>query len=371
MSRTLTKLTTFTAVLCCAIPAWADNDTNDDDFYVGAALGIVDGSDTTASGTSGGTVKFDTATMGAFFVGKRFDANWRGEAEVARRNLNLSSVSNATASGDVQATSLMGNALYDVDMDGSLKPYIGAGVGFAKVQLNNTSPFGGSTINDSDTAPAFQAIAGAGYALNPTLDLFADYRYFTTADASYTTAAGASTSMDFSTHSVMAGLRFRFGEDNNHVSDGGQSDGGQSDNASQSMRAASTEPSTMVAKNDLAPQTSMPSRTLPETYMVHFVLNKADVSREGISVIERAAANAKSMNVTRLILTGHTDRAGDQAYNQGLSKRRAEAVKTAFVALGFNKDEITVKAKGETNLLVPTNDGKHEPKNRRVEIVLP
>ena len=87
--------------------------------------------------------------------------------------------------------------------------------------------------------------------------------------------------------------------------------------------------------------------------------------------MKKAAATARTMGVTRRSLTGHTDRSGDEAYNETLAKRRAEAVKAAFVARGFQPQEIAVKAKGETTLLVPTGDGKYEPKNRRVEIVLP
>jgi len=360
MARNILKSTLLATTFCVSIPAFAA-----DHLYGGAALGLIDGPDTTASGTSGGTVNFDTGGVAAVFIGKRLDQNWRGEAELARRGLDLSSVSGTTASGDAKATSLMGSAFYDLDVKAVVQPYIGAGVGFAKVEMDGASPFGGSTINDSDTIGAFQAIAGASYRLNDQIDLFADYRYFATADADFTTAAGTRTSMDLSTHSVMAGLRFEFGE-SRMSGNAGVTD------TSGSVTTAMAEPTQTDHTDQVAAQTSaMPSHTLPETYMVHFVLNKADVTSGGIAVIERAAANAKAHNITRLILTGHTDRAGDADYNLSLSKRRAEAVKTAFVALGFQDTEITVKAKGETTLLVPTGDGKHEPQNRRVEIVLP
>jgi len=360
MSRTLPAFV-FLAALSFATSAVAA-----DDLYAGAGLGLVKGPASNASEISGGTVKFDTGTMGVAFFGGRFQSNgihWRGEAEIARRALDLSSVSGTAAQGEALATSLMGNALVDLDRVGPVQPYIGAGVGLAKVELDGASPFGGSTINGSDTVGALQLLAGASYRLNEQVDLFTDYRYFTTRNADFTTAAGTATSLNVSTHSVLAGLRFNFGDQQL------QGDAALGRDM-QSLNTAAAAPSKPEAPQ-VEQLAALASRTLPDTYMVHFVLNKADVTREGFEVIERAAANARAKSITRLILTGHTDRSGDEAYNVDLSKRRAETVKAAFIALGFDGQEIAVKAKGETTLLVPTGDGKFEPKNRRVEIVLP
>lgn len=351
----------FTALgytLPALIPAMAHAD---DGYYAGAGLGLTKGTD---SSTTSGAVKFDTGVTGVFFMGKQLDENWRGEAEIARRSLDLSSVAGATASGDAKATSLMGNAIYDFNAQTSLTPYIGAGIGFAKVEMNNASPFGASSINDSDTVGAFQALAGASYALNAQVDLFTDYRYFTTADAGFTAAAGAASSMNLSTHNVMAGLRFTFGMGGQQAATGART--GMSGVSGDVNTAAASQADARTTQS-----TVMPTHTLPKIYTVHFVLNKADVTAQDIATIEEAASNAKAMDVTRLVLTGHTDRSGDAAYNLALSKKRAEAVKMAFVALGFDEAEITVKAKGETSLLVPTADDKFEPRNRRVEIVLP
>jgi len=369
MPRFLPTFAVLTALnaMSISLPAIAA-----DDLYAGAALGLVKGLNSTASGTSGGTVKFDTGNMGSAFFGGRFQSNdihWRGEAEVARRALDLSTVSGTAAQGEAQATSLMGNAVVDLDMVGPVQPYIGAGVGLAKVELDGASPFGGTTVNGSDTVGALQLLAGASYRLNEQVDLFTDYRYFTTRDADFTTAAGTTTSMKLSTHSVLAGLRFNFGL-SNEQGPVEQQGAVAMDEEMQSLNTAAAGPSQSETPQD-EQQAALPSRTLPDTYMVHFVLNKADVTREDVAIIEKAAANARAMSVTRLILTGHTDRSGDEAYNEVLSKRRAEAVKAAFVALGFQPQEIAVKAKGETTLLVPTDDGKYEPQNRRVEIVLP
>jgi len=71
---------------------------------------------------------------------------------------------------------------------------------------------------------------------------------------------------------------------------------------------------------------------------------------------------------------GHTDAKGTDAYNMKLSKRRADAVKTWFVAHGIPAKRITTFAHGESQPVAPNTkkDGSDNPAgrqlNRRVEI---
>ena len=69
-------------------------------------------------------------------------------------------------------------------------------------------------------------------------------------------------------------------------------------------------------------------------------------------------------------MTGHTDTSGSPAYNQKLSDRRADAVKTELVQLGVNPALIRTIGKGESELLVPTAADVREPSNRRSQIAL-
>jgi outer membrane protein OmpA-like peptidoglycan-associated protein len=50
--------------------------------------------------------------------------------------------------------------------------------------------------------------------------------------------------------------------------------------------------------------------------------------------------------------------------------RRAQTAAAELVRNGVPRQEITIKAFGETVLLVPTGDGVREPQNRRVEIII-
>ncbi|MGH8658291.1 MAG: OmpA family protein [Gammaproteobacteria bacterium] len=118
---------------------------------------------------------------------------------------------------------------------------------------------------------------------------------------------------------------------------------------------------------EVAPEVAAPP---PENYLVFFDLDKADVTPEGMSIVESAAADANEKPFTRIVVFGHTDTSGSDQHNMDLSQRRAKAVKSALTELGVQADTIETEALGETQPLVPTGDGIREPQNRRVEIVI-
>ncbi|HEY9079443.1 OmpA family protein [Magnetovibrio sp.] len=323
-------------------------------LYVSGAVGVVGVEKTTVNDTASRKVSFDDGLAGAVALGYDYASPWRTEVELARRAVGLDKVAGANASGDLSATSLMGNVLYDFDVSSRFTPYLGVGVGAGRVNFDNASPFGASPIDDTDTGLAMQAIAGASYELQDNLDLFADYRYFTTRNLDMRTVAGNSASFDVDAHTVMVGLRFSFGAP---------------------KAPAKPEPVAMVQPEPAPAPAPMPEPVaapqLPRNYIVFFDWDKTDITPEAAAIIKTAAANANQMGQVRMVLTGHADRSGPAAYNVKLSKRRGDAVRARFEALGFAPGEIEVIAKGETDPLVPTDDGVREPQNRRVEIVLP
>ena len=105
------------------------------------------------------------------------------------------------------------------------------------------------------------------------------------------------------------------------------------------------------------------------TYQVFFDFNKSDITRAAAKVIKAAADSAKSGQIAKITVTGHTDTVGSAAYNQGLSERRAAAVKKELIADGLASGEIATLGVGKTGLLVPTADGVREAQNRRAEIL--
>jgi OOP family OmpA-OmpF porin len=69
-----------------------------------------------------------------------------------------------------------------------------------------------------------------------------------------------------------------------------------------------------------------------------------------------------------LLVTGHTDRIGSDAYNQKLSQRRADALKGYLVAQGVEDKRIETAAKGESEPVVSCDNvkGKVSGKNKKL-----
>ena len=72
----------------------------------------------------------------------------------------------------------------------------------------------------------------------------------------------------------------------------------------------------------------------------------------------------------RLDVEGHTDSVGDDAYNQRLSERRAEAVAQRLAAQGVPAANITSKGFGETSPVASNDTAAGRQQNRRVELVV-
>lgn len=106
------------------------------------------------------------------------------------------------------------------------------------------------------------------------------------------------------------------------------------------------------------------------SFMVFFDWDKSDLSPAALDTIQRAAAAYRTKGGAQIKASGHTDRSGSEAYNMGLSLRRANAVKDALVRAGVRGTDISVVGLGESQPLVRTADGVREAQNRRVEIVI-
>ena len=81
-----------------------------------------------------------------------------------------------------------------------------------------------------------------------------------------------------------------------------------------------------------------------------FDFDKAVLKPEGMAAIDRDVIS-KLRDVTKLelvLVTGHTDPIGTQAYNQKLSERRANAVRDYLVSKGVAKDKIETLGMGKT-----------------------
>ncbi len=107
-----------------------------------------------------------------------------------------------------------------------------------------------------------------------------------------------------------------------------------------------------------------------------FGFDKANLKEEGRAVLDDAAAKINANpEIKAVIVTGHTDRIGSDAYNLKLSQRRAKQVAEYLVSKGVASNLITAEGKGESEPVVQCAGNKVNKKlisclqpNRRVEI---
>ena len=125
------------------------------------------------------------------------------------------------------------------------------------------------------------------------------------------------------------------------------------------------EPKAVAAAPAPAPQ---PEPTLEtKSWVVYFDFDSAALSADAASKIEEAVTYAKSGDA-KVSLTGHTDRAGADAYNDLLSAERANAVAKAMGDQGLGVNEVQMISLGEKDPAVATIDDVKEPLNRRVVV---
>ncbi|MFA5521673.1 MAG: OmpA family protein [Castellaniella sp.] len=99
-----------------------------------------------------------------------------------------------------------------------------------------------------------------------------------------------------------------------------------------------------------------------------FDFDKSTLKPEGRQVLDQVANQVANINLETLIATGHTDSIGTEEYNQGLSERRANAVKDYLVNKGVPADRIYTEGKGKLSPIATNATREGRAQNRRVEI---
>jgi OOP family OmpA-OmpF porin len=108
-----------------------------------------------------------------------------------------------------------------------------------------------------------------------------------------------------------------------------------------------------------------------------FDFNKADLKAEGKAKLDDLSGKLKGINLEVIIAIGHADRFGTDKYNNALSLKRAEAVKSYLVGKGIEPNRIYTEGKVKKQPITKPDQckGPKSPKvvaclqpDRRVEI---
>ncbi len=103
---------------------------------------------------------------------------------------------------------------------------------------------------------------------------------------------------------------------------------------------------------------------------INFDYNSADISAKSLPSVQalgRALTN-QDLKGSTFVVAGHTDAAGGEDYNQGLSERRADAIKRYLVdKYGINGTDLVTVGYGKSKLKDPSHPMADV--NRRVQVV--
>lgn len=100
-----------------------------------------------------------------------------------------------------------------------------------------------------------------------------------------------------------------------------------------------------------------------------FDLSDASLRKDANPVLDVLVSDSLSRTKKDLLIEGHTDIRGTEAYNDNLSRQRAESVKTALVARGILSSRVRTEGKGSRNPVIQNAKTEDEyEQNRRAVI---
>lgn len=105
-------------------------------------------------------------------------------------------------------------------------------------------------------------------------------------------------------------------------------------------------------------------------YGIYFDTAKATIKSESNTVLNRVVEVMTQNLYYKLQVDGHTDSAGEAAFNQQLSVDRANSVKRYLVTKGVSANRISTAGYGEAKPVASNDNEEGKALNRRVEFIL-
>lgn len=101
-----------------------------------------------------------------------------------------------------------------------------------------------------------------------------------------------------------------------------------------------------------------------------FETAKANLMPGAMLTIDKLVEFLNKYPNRNVVIEGHTDSVGSEAYNLGLSQKRADAVRTALLSKGISSQRITAKGLGKKFPVASNSTPAGRQQNRRVEIII-
>jgi outer membrane protein OmpA-like peptidoglycan-associated protein len=101
---------------------------------------------------------------------------------------------------------------------------------------------------------------------------------------------------------------------------------------------------------------------------ITFAYDRYDIQPQFQQTLDQVAQTLGAYNQTYIDVLGHTDSTGSDAYNQGLSERRAQAVASYLTSRGVQSARIATRGYGESAPIATNATEEGRASNRRVEV---
>jgi outer membrane protein OmpA-like peptidoglycan-associated protein len=145
---------------------------------------------------------------------------------------------------------------------------------------------------------------------------------------------------------------------------------GQRDQATQQAAAATAESARLQAEVDQLKATPTPRGLVLTLGDVLFDTGRAELNPGASRKLDQLAQFLSEHKDRRVQIDGFTDSVGSDAYNEDLSRRRADAVKSALLTRGIDASRIGTEGYGKAYPVANNNDSGGRQLNRRVEVVI-
>jgi outer membrane protein OmpA-like peptidoglycan-associated protein len=103
---------------------------------------------------------------------------------------------------------------------------------------------------------------------------------------------------------------------------------------------------------------------------VLFTTGKADLKSGATGNLNKLASFLDKYPDRNVAIQGYTDSVGSEDYNQALSERRAESVKSYLTAQGIGATRLAASGKGRSDPVADNDSASGRQQNRRVEVVI-
>ncbi len=162
---------------------------------------------------SSGEYEYDLGYVMAIACGNSYASGLRAELEIPYR---FNDIDKYTMEGsnpeefdrEISSLSLMANIYYDFSFDSAFKPFVGAGIGYSKLEIE------GRHDHHNDYVFAYQVMAGCGYAITSKWIIDLQYRFFATEDPEFEIndpdLGNINIDAEYSSQNLMLGLRYIF-----------------------------------------------------------------------------------------------------------------------------------------------------------------